>query len=152
MMQTAAAKPVLGKYYREPKKSGPIPLHLLNYLVRSIKQDHYVSDTGDVLFYQTDAQLYGSSQKKMEWRLLESEDNTGNISCICYYWHPANNIDLKFFSEKCRECCVGRSAVILNGNPHSTRMNSIRRYRIPTLFYKSFVLMPHPYDCSLLPQ
>ncbi|XP_058224462.1 omega-3 fatty acid desaturase, endoplasmic reticulum-like [Rhododendron vialii] len=63
---TAAAKPVLGKYYREPKKSGPIPLHLLNYLVRSIKQDHYVSDTGDVLFYQTDAQLYGSSQKKME--------------------------------------------------------------------------------------
>ncbi|KAE9463589.1 hypothetical protein C3L33_04492, partial [Rhododendron williamsianum] len=63
---TAAAKPVLGKYYRDPKKSGPIPLHLLNYLVRSIKQDHYVSDTGDVLFYQTDAQLYGSSQKKME--------------------------------------------------------------------------------------
>ncbi|KAL6272444.1 hypothetical protein ACE6H2_023136 [Prunus campanulata] len=25
----AAAKPVLGKYYREPKKSGPLPLHLL---------------------------------------------------------------------------------------------------------------------------
>lgn len=63
---TEAAKPVLGKYYREPKKSGPIPLHLLNYLVRSIKQDHYVSDTGDVLFYQTDAQLFGSSQTKME--------------------------------------------------------------------------------------
>jgi omega-3 fatty acid desaturase (delta-15 desaturase) len=63
---TEAAKPVFGKYYREPKKSGPIPFHLFNYLVRSIKQDHYVSDTGDILFYQTDAQLFGSSQTKME--------------------------------------------------------------------------------------
>ncbi|GFZ01589.1 fatty acid desaturase 8 [Actinidia rufa] len=64
---TKAAKPVLGKYYREPKKSGPIPFHLLSYLVRSIHQDHYVSDKGEVVFYQTDPQLYGFSlNKKME--------------------------------------------------------------------------------------
>ncbi|XP_034689257.1 acyl-lipid omega-3 desaturase (cytochrome b5), endoplasmic reticulum-like [Vitis riparia] len=55
---TKAARPVLGKYYREPKKSGPIPIHLLKNLTRSIKQDHYVSDTGDVVYYQTDPHLY----------------------------------------------------------------------------------------------
>ncbi|KAG6760091.1 hypothetical protein POTOM_036592 [Populus tomentosa] len=56
---TEAAKPVLGKYYREPKKSGPLPFYLLGTLIRSMKQDHYVSDTGDVLYYQTDPKLYG---------------------------------------------------------------------------------------------
>jgi len=56
-LQTRAAKPVLGKYYREPKKSGPFPLHLFSNLVRSIREDHYVSDTGDVVYYQTDPQL-----------------------------------------------------------------------------------------------
>ncbi|KAJ6750752.1 hypothetical protein OIU85_001302 [Salix viminalis] len=54
---TRAAKPVLGKYYREPKKSGPFPFHLFSNLVRSIGEDHYVSDTGDVVFYQTDPRL-----------------------------------------------------------------------------------------------
>nr|QCQ29193.1 omega-3 fatty acid desaturase [Camellia fraterna] len=54
---TEAARPVLGKYYREPKKSGPLPFHLLGSLVRSMKQDHYVSDTGDIVYYQTDPQL-----------------------------------------------------------------------------------------------
>nr|AAM77643.2 chloroplast omega-3 desaturase [Prunus persica] len=57
---TEAAKPVLGKYYREPKKSGPLPLHLLGVLIRSMKRDHYVSDTGDVVYYQTDKKLPGS--------------------------------------------------------------------------------------------
>ncbi|KAF6147024.1 hypothetical protein GIB67_036743 [Kingdonia uniflora] len=59
---TKAAKPVLGKYYREPKKSGPLPFHLLGNLVRSLRRDHYVSDTGDVVYYQTDPQLL----KKLE--------------------------------------------------------------------------------------
>ncbi|PSR95055.1 Omega-3 fatty acid desaturase [Actinidia chinensis var. chinensis] len=63
---TEAAKPVLGKYYREPKKSGPFPLHLFRYLVRSIKQDHFVSDIGDVVFYQTDPKLSGFSPSKMD--------------------------------------------------------------------------------------
>ncbi|KAB5520408.1 hypothetical protein DKX38_024727 [Salix brachista] len=54
---TRAAKPVLGKYYREPRKSGPFPFHLFSNLVRSIGEDHYVSDTGDVVFYQTDPLL-----------------------------------------------------------------------------------------------
>ncbi|KAI7727167.1 hypothetical protein M8C21_031465 [Ambrosia artemisiifolia] len=60
---TMAAKPVLGKYYREPKRSGPIPVHLIDNLVKSIKQDHYVSDVGDVVYYQTDYQMTG---KKVE--------------------------------------------------------------------------------------
>ncbi|XP_022948579.1 omega-3 fatty acid desaturase, endoplasmic reticulum-like [Cucurbita moschata] len=55
---TKAAKGVLGKYYREPKKSGPIPLHLVKNLVNSFRQDHYVSDEGNVVFYQTDPYLY----------------------------------------------------------------------------------------------
>ncbi|KAF3454255.1 hypothetical protein FNV43_RR04702 [Rhamnella rubrinervis] len=55
---TKAAKPVLGKYYREPKRSGPIPYHLVKNLVASISRDHYVSDSGDVVFYQTDNELY----------------------------------------------------------------------------------------------
>lgn len=57
---TEAAKPVFGKYYREPKKSGPLPFHLLGVLVKSFKKDHYVSDTGDVVYYQTDKKLSGS--------------------------------------------------------------------------------------------
>lgn len=55
---TKAAKPVLGKYYRDPKKSGPIPLHLIKNLVRSFREDHYVNDAGDVVFYETDPDFY----------------------------------------------------------------------------------------------
>ncbi|KAI8564238.1 hypothetical protein RHMOL_Rhmol03G0166600 [Rhododendron molle] len=58
--ETEAAKPVLGKYYREPKRSWPLPFHLLGSLIRSMKEDHYVSDTGDVVYYQTDPKLNGS--------------------------------------------------------------------------------------------
>ncbi|XP_027090211.1 omega-3 fatty acid desaturase, endoplasmic reticulum-like [Coffea arabica] len=63
---TRAAKPVLGKYYREPRKSGPIPLHLIENLVRSISQDHYVSNTGDIVYYQTDPNLNGSHHKSKD--------------------------------------------------------------------------------------
>ncbi|GAA0183863.1 hypothetical protein LIER_42475 [Lithospermum erythrorhizon] len=63
---TRAAKPVMGKYYREPKKSAVFPVHLVKDLVRSIREDHYVSDTGDVVFYQTDPQIFGSSRNKLE--------------------------------------------------------------------------------------
>ncbi|XP_066360054.1 fatty acid desaturase DES3-like isoform X2 [Miscanthus floridulus] len=54
---TKAAKPVLGRYYREPPKSGPLPLHLLGVLLRSLRVDHFVSDHGDVVYYQTDHDL-----------------------------------------------------------------------------------------------
>jgi len=54
LTQTEAIKPVLGEYYRDPKKSGPIPMHLVEPLITSLKEDHYVSDTGDVVHYQTD--------------------------------------------------------------------------------------------------
>ena len=58
MWQTKAAKHALGRYYREPKTSGAIPIHLVESLVASIKKDHYVSDTGDIVFYETDPDLY----------------------------------------------------------------------------------------------
>ncbi|KAH7843119.1 hypothetical protein Vadar_012872 [Vaccinium darrowii] len=58
---TKATKPVLGKYYREPKKSGPLPLHLIGNLITSLKKDHYVSDVGDIVYYRTDPKLSGSS-------------------------------------------------------------------------------------------
>lgn len=61
-LQTEAAKPVLGKYYREPNKSRPLPFYLLGILVKSMRKDHYVSDIGDVVYYQTDPQLYGTNK------------------------------------------------------------------------------------------
>uniref|UniRef100_A0ACD5X0H3 Uncharacterized protein n=1 Tax=Avena sativa TaxID=4498 RepID=A0ACD5X0H3_AVESA len=59
---TEAAKPVLGKYYKEPEKSAPLPFHLLGVLSRSMKSDHYVSDTGDVVYYQSDSETSTSAQ------------------------------------------------------------------------------------------
>ncbi|XP_030537209.1 omega-3 fatty acid desaturase, chloroplastic-like [Rhodamnia argentea] len=58
---TEAARPVLGNYYREPKKSAPLPFHLIGTLIQSLKRDHYVSDTGEVVYYQTDPNLGGGS-------------------------------------------------------------------------------------------
>lgn len=50
---TEAAKPVMGKYYREPQPSpGPIPFHLVQPLISSFQKDHYVDDTGDIVFYK----------------------------------------------------------------------------------------------------
>eukprot|EP00898_Chlorokybus_atmophyticus_P005317 jgi/Chlat1/5787/Chrsp387S09019 len=52
---TKGAKTVMGEYYREPKpSSGPLPLHLLQPLVRSFSEDHYVNDHGDVVYYKKD--------------------------------------------------------------------------------------------------
>ncbi|KAJ4979862.1 hypothetical protein NE237_010642 [Protea cynaroides] len=63
---TEAAKPVLGKYYKKPKKSSLLPFHLIENLINSMREDHFVSDTGDVVYYQTDPSLFGSSGKKSE--------------------------------------------------------------------------------------
>lgn len=53
---TEACKPVLGKYYREPEPSpGPLPLHLIEPLVRSFRHDKYVEDEGDVVLYKAGA-------------------------------------------------------------------------------------------------
>ncbi|KAM3228984.1 hypothetical protein ACQJBY_060113 [Aegilops geniculata] len=59
---TEAAKPVLGKYYKEPEKSAPLPFHLLQVLSRSLKEDHYVSDTGDIVYYQSESETSTSAQ------------------------------------------------------------------------------------------
>ncbi|KAH7656783.1 omega-3 fatty acid desaturase (delta-15 desaturase) protein [Dioscorea alata] len=63
---TKAAKPVLGKYYREPEKSGALPVHLFGVLVKSLRIDHFVSDVGDVVYYQTDPNLHGNHQAKQQ--------------------------------------------------------------------------------------
>ncbi|KAG0503229.1 hypothetical protein HPP92_003301 [Vanilla planifolia] len=60
---TKAAKPVLGKYYREPDKSGALPFHLLGVLSRSLRSDHFVSDNGDVVYYKKDPELCSSASK-----------------------------------------------------------------------------------------
>ena len=49
---TAAVRPVLGEYYREPVKSGWFPLHIFKNLTKSFARDHFVADTGDVVYYQ----------------------------------------------------------------------------------------------------
>ncbi|RWW72481.1 hypothetical protein BHE74_00019695 [Ensete ventricosum] len=41
----------------EPVKSGPLPLHLFGVLAKSLARNHYVSDTGDVVYYQSDDRL-----------------------------------------------------------------------------------------------
>ena len=51
-VQTEAIKPVLGEYYRDPEKSRPIPIHLVEPLLKSLKEDHFV--WSDVVYYQTD--------------------------------------------------------------------------------------------------
>ncbi|KAH7427485.1 hypothetical protein KP509_10G046300 [Ceratopteris richardii] len=50
---TKAIEPILGNYYREPEKSGALPLHLLRTLVTSLQEDHYVDDEGNVVFYKS---------------------------------------------------------------------------------------------------
>ncbi|PNH06305.1 Omega-3 fatty acid desaturase, chloroplastic [Tetrabaena socialis] len=52
---TAAVKPVMGPYYREPTRSpGPLPFHLIEPLVRSFSKDHFVKNTGDIVYYEAD--------------------------------------------------------------------------------------------------
>lgn len=55
---TEAVKPVLGQYYRKVEPSpGPLPVHLLEPLLRSMSKDHYVDDSGDIVFYKTSEEL-----------------------------------------------------------------------------------------------
>jgi fatty acid desaturase len=55
---TEACKPVMGPYYREVEPSpGWFPTHLIEPLIRSFRTDHYVDDTGDIVFYKTDPNL-----------------------------------------------------------------------------------------------
>jgi len=48
----AAIRPVLGKYYREPQRSGLLPLHLVSDLFRSFRECRFVKDQGSVVFYE----------------------------------------------------------------------------------------------------
>lgn len=62
---TREAKRVLGNYYREPRKSGPVPIHLIPTLLKSLNRDHYVSDNGDIVYYETDNKLFPTKPKKI---------------------------------------------------------------------------------------
>lgn len=59
---TEAIKPVMGPYYREPKKSeGWFPVHLIEALTRSFRDDHFVEDKGNVVYYQRDPKMESAS-------------------------------------------------------------------------------------------
>jgi omega-3 fatty acid desaturase (delta-15 desaturase) len=52
----------MGPYYRQPAPSpGLFPTHLVEPLVRSFKNDHYVEDSGDIVFYKQDPQFAGKA-------------------------------------------------------------------------------------------
>lgn len=87
-LQTQAAKPVLGEYYREPEKSGPVPFHLMKYLLQSIGSDHFVSDTGDIVYYQTDDQLHKYTWTKSEWHFgaLFDTSHSKYLLLMLLYW------------------------------------------------------------------
>lgn len=49
---TAAVRPLLKSYYREPQKSGLFPLHLISVMMKSFSEHHFVADECDIVFYQ----------------------------------------------------------------------------------------------------
>lgn len=76
---TKHLKKVLGPYYRQPETCpGPtigggytnggislgLPTHLLGPMFRSFREDHFVSDKGNVLFYKTNPDAKDSPQAK----------------------------------------------------------------------------------------
>lgn len=70
---TEAVKPVMGPYYREPEKSNSwFPTHLFAPLVRSFKHDHFVADSGNIVYYEVSAAcmhacMVGSADGKRAW-------------------------------------------------------------------------------------
>eukprot|EP00475_Leptophrys_vorax_P034585 TRINITY_DN5601_c0_g3_i1.p1 TRINITY_DN5601_c0_g3~~TRINITY_DN5601_c0_g3_i1.p1 ORF type:complete len:521 (+),score=-12.80 TRINITY_DN5601_c0_g3_i1:120-1682(+) len=64
---TNAMKPVLGRYYREPRPTrGFFPFHLVRTVKKSVKTDHYVSSEGNIIFYQQDKN-FRSLRPFMPW-------------------------------------------------------------------------------------
>lgn len=57
---------------------------MVKTLIKSMKEDHYVSDTGDILYYQTDPELYPSSHYKSNWSL---ESSTPRDETILQLFH-----------------------------------------------------------------
>ncbi|CAM9242704.1 unnamed protein product [Ascophyllum nodosum] len=55
---TEAVKPVLGEYFVEPEKSGPIPFHLLRRFFKGAKECIYVEDEGEVVYYKSDDSVF----------------------------------------------------------------------------------------------
>lgn len=52
---TEGGKKVMGEYYREPKRCENVlglPFHLLKPLIKSFKEDKFVENEGDVLYYK----------------------------------------------------------------------------------------------------
>lgn len=72
-VQTKAAKPVLGKYYRQPEKSALLPFHLLRTVARSLSIDHFVSDDGDIVYYQNDLRINNKTEEKQAWTIEQGD-------------------------------------------------------------------------------
>lgn len=62
---TAAVKPILGPYYREPAKAPwhGLPTQLLAPLARSFAMDRWVPDEGEVVFYTNEAEVAAAAEK-----------------------------------------------------------------------------------------
>ncbi|CAN0046163.1 unnamed protein product [Discosporangium mesarthrocarpum] len=54
---TEAVKPVLGEYFKEPEKSGPIPFHLIKKFFKGARECIYVEDEGEVIYYKSDKSI-----------------------------------------------------------------------------------------------
>jgi len=107
-VQTKAAKSVLGEYYREPERSAPIPFHLIKYLLKSMREDHFVSDTGDIVYYQTDPHLHRDWLQILVHLLFSSFSNYSFLQCYI--------LDFNVFWTICierQEYRVGLNGIIL---------------------------------------
>lgn len=49
---TDAVKPLMGPYYREPKKSGILPFHLFGEMAEYVKKCQYVDNEGSIVYYR----------------------------------------------------------------------------------------------------
>eukprot|EP00752_Nemacystus_decipiens_P017567 g15742.t1 len=55
---TEAVKPVLGEYFVEPEKSGPIPFHLIKRFFKGTEECLFVEDEGETVYYKNDKSAF----------------------------------------------------------------------------------------------
>lgn len=55
---TEAVKPVLGEYFVEPEKSGPIPFHLIKRFFKGTEECLFVEDEGETVYYKNDKSVF----------------------------------------------------------------------------------------------
>lgn len=70
---TEAVKPLMGPYYREPKKSGFLPFHLIGEMIEYVRDCQYVKDEGSIVYYQNKDGKVTSSEEGAKRLYSESE-------------------------------------------------------------------------------